>query len=101
MSSAIRLFADRQFYVNRPEPEEVFEGYLRAAPVITGPDTRDMPIHIELPDETLPVYALDASAELLRPLVDRRVRMLGKRVDLGPEGGVIELWPASVTPASR
>ena len=101
MSSAIQLFGDRQFYFDRPEPEEVFEGYLRAAPVVTGPDTRDMPIHIELPDETLPVYALDASAELLRPLLDCRVRMLGKRVDLRPEGGVVELWPASVTPASR
>jgi hypothetical protein len=45
--------------------------------------------------ESLPIYALAEAAERLRPLLESRVRMVGKRIDLREEGGGIEIWPSS------
>jgi hypothetical protein len=96
--AAVTLYADRGFYRDRPEPEEVFEGHLRAAPVVTGPDTRDLPFRLEGPSGSLPVYASGEVEARLRDRFGRRVRISGKRVDLGPDGGGVELWPGSVEP---
>jgi hypothetical protein len=96
--AAVTLYADRGFYRDRPEPEEVFEGHLRAVPVVTGPDTRDLPFRLEGLSGGLPVYASGEVEARLRDRVGRRVRISGKRVDLGSEGGGVELWPGSVEP---
>lgn len=96
--AAVTLYADRGFYRDRPEPEEVFEGQLRAVPVVTGPDTRDLPFRLEGPPGGLPVYASGEVEARLRDRLGRRVRISGKRVDLGPEGGGVELWPGRVEP---
>jgi len=96
--AAVTLYADRGFYGDRPEPEEVFEGLLRAVPVVTGPDTRDLPFRFEGPSGGLPVYAYGEVEARLRERVGRRVRISGKRVDLGSEGGGVELWPGRVEP---
>jgi hypothetical protein len=95
LAEAISLHEGRSFYTERPEAEEVFVGWLRETPVVTGPDTRDLPLHLELEGESLPIYALADAAERLRSLLDSRVRRVGKRVDLRHEGDGIELWPSS------
>jgi len=100
--AAVTLYADRGFYRDRPEPEEVFEGHLHAVPVVTGPDTRNLPFRLDglsgVLSGVLPVYASGEVEARLRDRVGRRVRISGKRVDLGPEGGGVELWPGSVEP---
>ena len=96
MTDAIRLHKGKPFYEERPEVEQSFEGWLRKAPVMTGPDTRDLPIHLELEGGNLAIYALGETAERLGPHLDRRVRIVGKQVDLRNEGGGVELWPSSV-----
>jgi hypothetical protein len=95
VTEAIALHGGRSFYEERPEAEEVFVGWLREAPVVTGPDTRDLPLALEMEGESLPIYALAKAAERLRPLLESRVRMVGKRIDLREEGGGIEIWPSS------
>jgi hypothetical protein len=99
MPEVIVIHRDSAFYRARPEPEVTLIGWLRSAPVVTGPDTRDLPIHFEDADGSLPLYAVGPAEERLRPLIDRRVRLVGRRVDLRDEGLALELWPAWVSPA--
>ncbi len=99
MVEVIVIHRDSSFYRARPEPEVTLIGRLRSMPVVTGPDTRDLPIHFEDADGSFPLYAVGPAEEWLRPLIDRRVRLVGRYVDLREEGGVLELWPAWVSPA--
>ena len=94
MSGTVAIHADRPFYVERPEPETRVTGWLRAGPVVTGPDTRDLPLQLETVEGALPVYALGVALEALRPFIDEHVTLDGKRVDLRAEGGTVEFWPA-------
>jgi hypothetical protein len=99
MSEVIVIHRDSSFYRSRPEPEVTLIGWLRSKPVVTGPDTRDLPIHFENAERSLPLYAVGPAGERLRPLIDSRVRLVGRYVDLRDEGGALELWPAWVSPA--
>jgi hypothetical protein len=96
MIETIALHAGKPFY-ERPEPEEEFTGRLVATPVGTGPDSRDLPFALEMNTGRMPVYALGAAAEALIPFAGRRVRILGRRVDLRDEGGGVELWPGRIS----
>ena len=98
MAELIVIHRDSAFYCARPEPEVTLIGWLRSTPVVTGPDTRDLPIHFEDADGSLPLYAVGPAEDRLQPLIDRRVRLVGRFVDLRDEGGVLELWPAWVSP---
>jgi hypothetical protein len=98
MADVIVIHGESPFYAARPEPEVTLIGWLRSAPVVTGPDTRDLPIQFEGADGNLPLYAVGPAEARLRPLIDRRVQLVGRRVDLRDEGGVVELWPAWVAP---
>jgi hypothetical protein len=99
MSETIALHAGKAFYRERSEPEEEFTGRLVATPVGTGPDSRDMPFALEMEAGAVPVYALGAAADALAAFAGRRVRILGREVDLADQGGRVELWPGRVTPA--
>jgi hypothetical protein len=96
MSRALHIHAGAEYYLERAEPEQTIQGVLRERPVRTGPDTRDLPLHLETDEGTIAIYAVGATAELLRDLTDRRVRVLGKRVDQRSEGHGLEIWPATV-----
>ncbi len=98
MAEVILIHRDSAFYFERPEPEETLVGWLRYVPVVTGPETRDLPIHFEDAKGSFPLYVVGPDVERLRSLIDRRVRLVGRRVDLRGEGGAIELWPALVWP---
>jgi hypothetical protein len=101
MSEVIVIHRDSSFYRSRPEPEVTLIGWLRSKPVVTGPDTRDLPIHFENEDLSLPLYAVGPAAKRLKPLIERRVRLVGRYIDLRDEGGTLELWPAWVSPAGE
>jgi hypothetical protein len=92
----LTLHAQKAFYRERPEAEQEMTGVLREMPVRTGPDTREFPFQFERPGETLPVYVTGAETDLLRPLAGRRLRVVGKRVDLRAEGAGCELWIATL-----
>lgn len=96
MSRTVRIHAGAEYYRERAEPEKTIQGVLRERPVRTGPDTRDLPLHLETDEGTFAVYAVGETAEMLRHLTDRRVRVLGKRVDQRSEGHGFEIWPATV-----
>lgn len=98
-AKSLTLHAQKAFYRERPEAEQELTGILRSAPVRTGPNTREFPFQFELPTETLPVYVTGSEVDLLRPFVGRRVRVVGKRVDLRAEGAGFELWVATLAPS--
>ena len=52
-----------------------------------------MPFALETEAGAVPVYALGAAADALAAFAGRRVRILGREVDLADEGGRVELWP--------
>jgi len=97
-AKVLTLHAQKAFYRERPEAELPWTGSLRAVPVRTGPNTREFPFQLELPGESLPVYVTGPEEELLRPFAGRRVRVIGKRVDLRAEGAGFELWIATLEP---
>jgi hypothetical protein len=96
-STRVKIFAEKPFYLARPEPEQGWTGMLRRVPVLPGPNTRDLPYHLETSREVLRIYAAGPEEALLKPFVDRPVEVVGKRIDLQAEGFSIELWPGSIT----
>lgn len=92
----VQIFADRRFYRERPEAEESFRGILRRVEVREGPDTRDLPFLLVVGEERLSVYTSGFDDEELRSFVDRKVEVIGKRIDLRPEGFGVEIWIATI-----
>ena len=93
----LTVFAEKAFYLERGEPEETLHGVLRRAEVRVGPNTREMPFRLVVEEgELLSVYVSGFDLAALRPFVDRRVKVVGKRVDLRPEGYAVEIWIASI-----
>ncbi len=90
------LHADKSFYRDRSEPEEALVGFLRRAPVRTGPNTRDMPFKLETDQGTFSVYVTGADVARLHPFKDHKVRVVGKRIDQRAEGFGYEFWIASI-----
>jgi hypothetical protein len=97
----LTVFAAATFYTERPEPEEVLIGVLKAAEVREKPDTRDMPFRLVVGESDLAVYVAGFDHEVLRPFVDRRVRVVGKRIDQSAEGYGAEIWIARLEPMPR
>ena len=82
-SAHLTVFAEKAFYQERVEPEQTFRGVLRRAKVRVGPNTREMPLRLSVEaGENLSVYVSGFDLEALRPFVDRRVVVVGKRIDL-------------------
>lgn len=101
-SAPLTVFAEKTFYQERTEPEETFHGVLRRQKVRLGPNTRGMPLRLsEEKGEQLSVYVSGFDLEALRPFVDRRVEILGKRIDLRSEGYGVEVWIATIALDAR
>ncbi len=86
------IFAREPWYLERPEPEEAFTGFLEPVTFPSGPAGRpalSLVLHTETAD--LPVYAAGVEG-VLRQLIGRPVIVWGKRVDFRPAGFGIELW---------
>lgn len=96
MTAPVQLHAGAAYYLERDEPEEVVEGVLVAVTARTGPDTRDLPLHLDTGEATVPLYVVGRLAERLDSLVGTKVRVVGKRVDQHDQGHGMEVWPASV-----
>ncbi|MFJ9855200.1 hypothetical protein [Streptomyces sp. NPDC101150] len=78
------------------KPEEEFVGVLEAAHPGVGPGNRpSLAFVLKTVNDVLPVYASGA-ATMLGPLVGPRLRIRGKVVDLTREGGIRELWIATI-----
>jgi hypothetical protein len=92
----LEIFAERRFYQQRAEPEEVFVGELLSAPVREGPNTREMPLKLVVGDEVFGVYVSGYDLDLLRPYVGRKVEVVGKRIDQRNDGYGIEIWMATI-----
>lgn len=87
------------WYVARPEPEREFVGTLESVPTVIGPANRPaLAFVLRTSDGELPVYAAGV-VDTLRPLVGPRLQIRGKAVDLTEEGGVRELWIATIVSA--
>ena len=96
----IDVHRGQPWYVARPEPEREFVGTLESVPTVIGPGNRPaLALVLRTSDRELPVYAAGV-VDTLRPLVGPRLQIRGKAVDLTDEGGVRELWIATIVPAS-
>ena len=93
----LRVFAEKSFYLGRPEPEELLIGVFQLAPVQEGPNTRDMPFKLVVGTDTLRVYVAGFDIETLSPYVGHEVKVVGKRLDQRNEGYGIEIWIATIT----
>ncbi len=97
-STMTKIFADEPWYRDRREPERDWEGVLSARAAGAGPNTREALGHLlQMRDRSVPVYTPSVSATL-HPFINRRVRIVGKVVDLSREGFGEELWPGWVEP---
>ena len=92
----LQVFADKSFYMERPEPEEVFIGVFQLAHVREGPNTRDMPFRLVVGTDKLNVYVAGLDVETLRPYVGHEVEVVGKRIDQRIEDYGIEIWIATI-----
>lgn len=92
----LQVFAEKSFYLERPEPEEVLIGVLQLAHVREGPNTRDMPFKLDVGTNKLNVYVAGLDVETLKPFVGHEVKIVGKRIDQRIEGYGIEIWIATI-----
>ena len=92
----LQVFAEKSFYLERPEPEEVLIGVFQLAHVREGPNTRDMPFRLVVGTNKLNVYVTGLDVETLRPYVGHEVAVVGKRIDQRIEGYGIEIWIATI-----
>ena len=83
-------------YISSSEAEEILHGVLRWSEVREGPNTRDMSFRMIVDADELGVYVSGFDQEKLRPFVDHPVKVVGKRVDLRPEGYGVEIWIGSI-----
>jgi hypothetical protein len=90
------VFAEKSFYLEKPEPEEVFIGMLQLAHVREGPNTRDMPFRLVVGTNKLNMYVTGLEVETLRPYVGHKVEVVGKRIDQRIEGYGMEIWMATI-----
>ena len=91
-----KIYADTDWYAERPEQEQEWAGVLRRREPEVGPDNRPaLNYTLVTSGGELDVYAAHVD-EILAPLDDRRVVARGKLVDLGDAGRGLELWLASV-----
>jgi hypothetical protein len=92
----MKVYADTDWYVARPEREEVWRGVLREHTAPLGPGTRGGLTYVLVTREgELQVYA--PHAERLTRFLGHRVSARGKLVDLRAEGFGRELWIGSIT----
>lgn len=92
----MQVFAEKSFYRERPEPEEVLTGVFQLAHVREGPNTRDMSFRLVVGADKLNVYVAGLDIETLRPYVGHKVEVVGKRIDQRIEGYGIEIWIATI-----
>jgi hypothetical protein len=90
------IYAGADWYVSRPEQEELWQGVLRERNVPLGPATRAALRYVLVTqDHELGVYAANVERQLAS-FVGQRVLVHGKLVDLSDEGFGQELWIASI-----
>jgi hypothetical protein len=90
------IYAGADWYVSRPEQEELWQGVLRERNVPLGPATRaSLRYVLVTQDRELGVYAANVERQLAS-FVGQRVLVHGKLVDLSDEGLWQELWIASI-----
>ncbi|MEO6421147.1 MAG: hypothetical protein ABIO31_00255 [Candidatus Nitrotoga sp.] len=92
----LQVFAEKSFYLEKPEPEEVLIGVLQLAHVREGPNTRDMPFKLVVGTYKLNVYVAGLDVETLRSYVGHVIKVIGKRIDQHIEGYGIEIWIATI-----
>jgi len=92
-STMTKIFADKPWYRDQREPERDWEGVLSARAAGAGPNTREALGHLlQMRERNVPVYTPSLRATL-QPFINRRVRIVGKLIDLSREGFGEELWP--------
>ena len=97
-AAAVSIYADADWYRARPEPERRWHGVLHRRPAGAGPGGRAATSYgLTTAAGELPVYAAGAD-DRLAAFVGRRVAIVGKLVDLRPEGFASELWIATIAP---
>ncbi|HET8678757.1 MAG TPA: hypothetical protein VFM39_01465 [bacterium] len=97
----MEVFASRDWYRERPEPERAYSGKLHERRVPVGPGDRAGLDYVLISDTAeIPVYSAGAS-HLLQGFVGTMVRARGKLVDLTGEGSGKELWCATIESMPR
>lgn len=97
-AAAVSIYTDAYWYRARPEPERRWHGVLHRRSVGAGPGGRAATSYgLKTADGELPVYAAGVG-DRLAAFVGRRVAIVGKLVDLRPEGFASELWIATIAP---
>lgn len=95
-SGKIKLFADNDIYLYRPEPVRIVNGVLSRITVRTGPNTREHPIRLRTDEGEWGVYSEGLSPQLLDTIIDRPLRIKGKWIDQSKEGAPVEVWIGKV-----
>lgn len=96
-----KIYAEADWYRERPEPEKEWRGVLRKREVPAGPAARTaLSYKLVADDEEIAVYAANAE-EKLAAFEGRQVLISGKLVDLSKEGFGQELWIATIQTRER
>ena len=83
------------WYDDRPEPEQSVSGVLKVTSISSTPSGRDRLAYRLLANGGLiPVYG-PAFEDRLDQMVDQKIVLVGKLVDLSGEGFGLELWIGS------
>jgi hypothetical protein len=96
--TAIRIFADADWYRSRSEPEQRWRGTLHERQQDAGPGARlGLPFSLDTGSGVFPVYAAGFE-NTLKSFLGRPILVEGKLVRLESEGFGSEIWIASVRP---
>ena len=90
------VYGAMEWYRERPEPEQQFQGVLQTRETPVGPAGRGaLRYELMTSAESLAVYAPGDGREL-KPYVGRQVVVRAKLIDLSSEGFGPELWIACI-----
>lgn len=94
----VKIYADRPFYRERPEPEQTWTGVLRRVQVPTGPNTREHPYKLEITGEFLALYISGPEESSAAHYLGRQVEITGKRIDCVAR---VTVWKSGPPPFAR
>ena len=92
----MNIFAAKQFYLERPEPEQSWTGLIEEVAVQQGPNTRALPFQLRTGSTAYPLYTSGPEENLLRPWIGQQVVIHGKLIDQSTEGFGMEIWPGTL-----
>lgn len=91
-----QIFANEKWYRDQPMKEQTWEGVVTRRVIGLGPaDRMALTLALKTVEEEIPIYTAGAE-ETLQSFLNKRVRLIGKLVDLTNEGFGPEIWIGAI-----